>query len=56
MEVEQTNIEEIPEPENIFTETSNPEYENQNVAGVKTLEEKVYTNWFERFIINYMTP
>lgn len=44
---------EVTGPENIFTETTNPLYEGQNVAGAEDPQTEVtYTNWFERFLVN----
>lgn len=42
----------VPPSENTFTETTNPLYENQNVAGIEDSSEDTYTNWFERFLVN----
>lgn len=38
-----------------FVETVNPEFRDQNVAGTEDSQESetvVYTNWFERFVVN----
>jgi uncharacterized protein YkwD len=44
---------EVTGPDNIFTETTNPLYEGQNVAGTEDSRiETTYTNWFERFLVN----
>lgn len=48
-----TQIQEVfPPSEQTFTETTNPEYENQNVAGAEDSSGPVYTNWFERFLVS----
>jgi hypothetical protein len=40
-------------PQEIFTETKNENYvEESEVAGATDPEEVVYTNWFERFLVN----
>lgn len=39
-------------PEEIFTETKNEDYQESKVAGATDPEDVVYTNWFERFLVN----
>lgn len=47
------NTEPEMEVENSFTETVNPLYENQNVAGAENnTSPEVYTSRFERFLVN----